>query len=144
MRPASVCVLLASLAVATALTGCGKHKAGGTDLVLAQGISYSPANPTAGESISITFTIEDLSGTNVAFVNVPWTVTRDGVPNAFSGVFPLVVPNTALQQTFTDTPGVGNHVYTIIIDPNHTVAADDTGADNFQFVPVTILPAPAG
>jgi hypothetical protein len=135
MRPASAAVLFAATLVAAGLAGCGKHKAGGTDLILSPAISYSPANPTAGGTVAITFTIENSSGSNIAFVNVPWTVARDGVPNVFSGVFP---------QTFTDTPGVGQHVYTIVIDPDHTVTTDDTQADNFQFVPLTVLPAPAG
>ena len=126
-----------------ALCACGHHQGGGTDLILGQGVSYSPANPVAGQSVTITFSIEDLTSDNVAFTNVPWVVNRDGVPAVFSGVFPQVVPNTALQQNFTDTPAAGVHVYTIIIDPNHTLVGVNEN-QTFQFFTLTILPASSG
>jgi hypothetical protein len=129
MRPVSrqLAAVACALLLAAGLCACGGSKQPTARL------QFYP--PTVSPAIGLSDTVYDTTATDLTVnwlifnadpagataYNVPWAVTRDGVPNAFTGTITAIPNHGWSPASFTVNETVGVHIYQILIDPNGTI-----------------------
>lgn len=94
-------------------------------------IHHFPPNGLAFHAV-----IENIGTSSTTVSNIPFQVTREDGTVVFKGVIPELGPgiqaadDAAPIQSWTETPG--EHTYTWVIDPDHTIPGNDPGNDTIQ------------
>ena len=122
-----ILVVALGLLAALGIAGCGAGKQPTALLQFypptvtpAVGLSDTVYNTTAN-TFTVSWLVFNADPEGATVYNVPWAVTRDGIPNAFTGTITAVPNHGWAPASFTVTEPVGVHIYQIIIDPNGTI-----------------------
>jgi hypothetical protein len=144
-----VIVVMLGLIAALGIAGCGSGKQPTARLQFyppavspAIGLSDTVWNTTAN-TFTVSWLVFNADPSGAVAYNVPWAVTRDGVPNVFTGTITAVPNHGWAPASFTVTEPVGVHLYQILIDPNGTIPQSSRDGAVITLW-VTVFPAGTG
>ena len=137
MRKPSTALLLA----VSLLAGCGGKgdKQQSLDLTFSQQSTVTPTTVVVGQDFQVGWNLFNADNLGGHVDNVAWTISRDGVPNAYSGTVPSIASRQVIAMSFVDHQPVGPHTYVITIDPANAVH-ELSENNNTRVVTVTVAP----
>lgn len=135
MRAGAVVVMV----LAVLLGGCGGTPKSTTDVSFFTTQTVTPTSPVQGQNYLIGFALENDDEQKSTLTNVQWSVSRNGVPNVYSGTIPSLVSHQPVPITLTDAQAAGTYIYTITIDPNNQIR-EISKTNNSVTISVTVLP----
>ena len=133
--------ILASVSIALGLAACagkGETKSS-VDLTFYLSPTAAPATIVAKQDYVIAWTLFNGNELSGHVDNVAWTVSRDGVPNVFTGTVATIASHQRVPLSLIDNQPIGAHTYVITIDPANTVNEVSEG-NNSRAVVVNVLP----
>ncbi len=119
------------------ITWGGTPPPAGVDLYFAVPPAVSPANPAAGATFTLSFTVGNATGDGSGVGGFDWSISRDGIPGYQTGTIPGLGPNATQSVSLNLIESTGSHTFTVILDPNNTVSESNEG-DNTQSVTVPV------
>jgi hypothetical protein len=135
------CMPILAVVAACALVGCDNSKTKKTtvDLTFYLAPTITPLVPVDGQTVTVNFTLFNANLLKGEVDNVAWTVSRDGVPDVYTGTVPSIASHQRIPLSFTDTLAAGAHTYVFTVDPANAVD-ELTKTNNSQTLAVTVLP----